>query len=153
MGLFGKKDKAQKATFKDVKTGYFYVLTLLEDRLEINIPFGNEKTAKTLRYDQIKDVVYDFDVKNISVGKSPIGRAVAGGLLFGGAGAVVGAISGTTKKTKKEITFHFIIAYTSKNGEDKFLQYEDSTVFGNKKFANALKERCGIELENQSAEL
>jgi len=151
MGLF--KKKSQKATFKDAKTGYFYVLSLLDDHLQINIPFGNEKTAKTLRYDQIKDIAFDSEFQKISVSKSPIGRAVAGGLLFGGAGAIVGAVSGVTKKEKTEINFYLIIAYTSKDGEDKFLQYEDSSVLGNDKFVNALKERCGIKLLEQSAEL
>lgn len=153
MGLFKKNDKIQKATFRDAKTGYFYILSLLDDHIKINIPLGNEKTVKTLRYDQITDVAFDSDIQKISVSKSPIGRALAGGLIFGGAGAIVGAVSGTTQKTKNEIKFYLIIAYTSKTGESKILHYEDSSLLGNLKFVNALKERCGIGLVAESTEL
>lgn len=153
MGLFAKKNKSIKGRFKDLSNNWAFILTLLDDHLQIAIPFAKESQIKTLRYDQITDVAFEADLQKISVSKSPIGRAVAGGLLFGGAGAVVGAISGTTKKERTEIKFNLIIAYTSKDGEDKFLQYEDLSLTGNLKFANALKERCGIGLIGESTEL
>lgn len=153
MGLFAKKEKVIKGTFKDLSNNCAYSLKLTEDKLQIGPPFAKESQIKTIRYDQITDVAFESDFQKVAVSKSPIGRAVAGGLLFGGAGAIVGAVSGTTKKERTEIKFRLIIAYTSKDGEDKFLEYEDLSLLGNLKFANALKERCGIGLVGESTEL
>lgn len=154
MGLFTKKKKVTKTTVRDSKTRHLYTLKMMDNHIEINTaPLAIESAKKILRYDQVTDVAYESSFEKVAVSKSPIGRAVAGGLIFGGAGAIVGAISGTTTKTKNEINFHLIIAYTSKDGEDKFLQYEDSSVLGAGKFVKALKERCGIGLTEQSSEL
>ncbi len=153
MALFGKKDKPQKATFKNIETDIIFNLELLEDRLQIGIPLAKPEQLKTLKYDQIKDVVYTVDIEKVSKIKSPIGRAISGGLLFGGAGAVVGAISGTGQKEKKEYKFYLIINYLSKDGEDKFLQYEDMSLGKGKNFTDALKEKVGIQESENSTEL
>lgn len=152
MGLFGKKDKNIKATFRNSENGYMYTLELLEDKLQIGIPLAKPDQLKTLKYNQIQDVIYESDIEKISKSKSPIGRAIAGGLLFGGVGAVVGAISGSGTKEKTERKFYLIINYTSKDGEDKFLQYEDPTLGAGMKLYKALKEKAGIR-EEQSNEL
>lgn len=152
MGFFNKKEKTIKATLKSSDNGYMYVLELLEDRLQIGIPLARPDQLKTLRYSQIRDVVYESDIEKISKSKSPIGRAIAGGLLFGGVGAVVGAVSGTGTKVKTERKFYLIINYTSKDGEDKFLQYEDPTIGAGLKLYQELKVKAGL-LENHSNEL
>lgn len=153
MGFFSKKEKPIKATFKNVETNTIFNLELLEDRLQIGIPLAKADQLKTLRYDQIKDVVYSSDIQTISKSKSPIGRAIAGGLLFGGTGAIVGAISGVGTKEKKEYKFYLIINYTSKTGEDKFLQYEDQSLNAGLKFSKLLKEKANIQEPDQSNEL
>lgn len=153
MGLFNKKEKAIKANFKNVETNTIFTLELLEDKLQIGIPLARPDQLKTLRYDQIQDVVYSSDIQTVSKSKSPIGRAIAGGLLFGGTGAIVGAISGTGSKDKKEYHFYLIINYISKDGEDKFLQYEDQSLGKGLSFYKALKEKAGIQDPEQSNEL
>lgn len=153
MGFFSKKEKPIKATFKNVETNTIFNLELLEDRLQIGIPLAKADQLKTLRYDQIKDVVYTSDIQTISKSKSPIGRAIAGGLLFGGTGAIVGAISGVGTKEKKAYKFYLIINYTSKTGEDKFLQYEDQSLNAGLKFSKLLKEKANIQEPDQSNEL
>lgn len=153
MGLFTKKEKNEKANFLNRETNTIFTLELLEDSLQIGIPLARPDQLKTLRYNQIQDVVYTSDIQTISKSKSPIGRAIAGGLLFGGTGAVVGAISGSGSKEKKEYHFYLIINYTSKDGEDKFLQYEDKSLGGGMKFYKALKEKAGIQDPERSNEL
>lgn len=150
MGLFSRKEKPIKATMMNKENGYMYNLVLQEDHLQIGIPLAKPEQLKTLRYDQIKDVVYTSEIEQIAKSKSPIGRAVAGGLLFGGAGAVVGAVSGTGSKTKKEYKFYLIIYYVSKDGEDKFLQYQDKTLSAGQKFYKALKEKANISTDNSN---
>lgn len=84
------------------------------------------------------------ETEAVEKSKSPISRAVAGGLLFGGVGAVVGAVSGTGKKEKKVSRFFFVISYTSSSGEDKFLQFEDTRLYKSRKLSDQLKELCEI---------
>lgn len=147
MGLFSKKEKVIKATLKNSENGYMYTLALLDDKLQIGIPLAKPDQLKTLRYEQIQDVVYESDIEKISVSKSPIGRAIAGGLLFGSTGALVGAISGTTPKQKTERKFYLIISYVSKDGAEKFLQYEDPTIGAGMTLYKALKEKANIREE------
>lgn len=153
MGLFSKKEKPIKALFRDVEKNTNYNLELLEDKLQIGILGARPDQLKTLRYEQIREVVYTADITTISKSKSPIGRAVAGGLLFGGVGAVVGAVSGTTTKEKKQYKFYLIINYVSKDGEDKFLQYEDQTLGAGMTLYKELKARANIQAPEESNEL
>lgn len=123
-------------------------VALYDDYLELTAPFM-KKTPITLKYAQITDVFYGLQTEIVEKSKSPIGRAVAGGLLFGGFGAVVGAVSGTGKKEKKVNKFYFIISYTSSAGEEKLLQFEDTRLYKGRKVANKLKELVGIPTEVQ----
>lgn len=123
-------------------------VALYDDYLELTVPFM-KKTPITLKYTQITDVFYGLQTEIVEKSKSAIGRAVAGGLLFGGVGAVVGAVSGTGKKEKKVNKFYFIISYTSSAGEEKLLQFEDTRLYKGRKVANKLKELVGIPTEVQ----
>ena len=118
-------------------------VSLYDDHLELTAPFM-KKTPISLKYAQINDVFYGVQTDIIHKSKSPIGRAVAGGLLFGGAGAIVGAVSGTGKKDKKVSKFLFIISYTSSAGDDKLLQFEDTRLYKGPKLSKQLKELCGL---------
>lgn len=122
-------------------------VALYDDYLELTAPFM-KKTPITLKYAQITDVFYGLQTEVVQKSKSPIGRAVAGGLLFGGVGAVVGAVSGTGKKEKKVSKFYFIISYTSSAGEEKLLQFEDTRLYKGRKVANKLKELVGIPADS-----
>lgn len=126
-----------------IKKGVTVDVALHEDHLVLSVPFM-KKTPITLQYNQITDVFYGLETEVVEKNKSPIGRAVAGGLLFGGVGAIVGAVSGTGKKEKKQSKFYFIISYTSAAGEEKILQFEDTRLFKGRKLANQLKELCGV---------
>lgn len=157
MGFFKSKKGSIISDYfmllEDIGGGYtannMYDVALYDEHLEISSPFAKNKI--NLDYSKIKDVVYSAEVEEISKSKSSIGRAVAGGMLFGGVGAVVGAISGTGTKTKKERHFYFIIAYTSAQGEEKFLQFEDTRLYKGTKIAKKLKELCRLD-DNNSAD-
>ena len=124
------------------KKGDAVDVALYEDHLELQKGVGNKDVA-TLAYSQITDVFYGSDVKD----KSPIARAVAGGLLFGSTGAVVGAISGAGKKEKKVRRILFIISYVSADGQESFLTFQDTRLYKGPKVATKLKKLCGIEAE------
>ncbi len=77
--------------------------------------------------------------------QSTIGRAMVGGILFGGPGAIVGAIS-AGKKEKKKTNLYFIISYTSSSGEEKYINFEVSGGgFNGRKLADKLRELCNIK--------
>lgn len=149
MGFFTKtKGSIISDAFKLVEThanltkDLMYDVALYDDHLTIKIPLGKQEA--TLKYSQITDVFYGMETEIVSKSKSVIGRAVTGGLLFGGIGAVVGGISGTGTKEKKERHFYFVISYTSSTGEDKFIQFEDTRLYKGSKVAAKLKELCNI---------
>lgn len=149
MGLFTKtKGSIISDAFKlceahaSLQPELMYDVALYDDHLTIKLPLGKQDVS--LKYSQITDVFYGLQTEIIQTGKSVIGRALAGGLLFGGLGAVVGAVSGTGTKEKKERHLYFIISYTSSAGEDKYIQFEDTRVYRGAKVAAKLKELCNI---------
>lgn len=101
-----------------------------------------KKQPVTLQYSQITDVFHGLKTEIQGKEKSAIGRGLAGGLLFGGAGAVVGAMTAKETKTKKLM---FIISYTAANGEEKFLVFEDTRKYKGKKLSQKLRELCNIK--------
>lgn len=131
----------------NLKANLMYDVALYDDYLNIKLCFGKQEAK--LNYKQITDVFYGMETEIIEKDKSPIGRAVAGGLLFGGVGAMVGAISGTTKKVEKKNHFYFIISYTSSNGDETFLEFEDTRLYRGSKVAKKLKELSKIEVPQQ----
>lgn len=154
MGFFKSKKGAIISDYfkllEDIGGGYtannMYDVALYDEHLEISSPLAKNKI--NLDYSKITDVVYTAEVEEIQKSKSSIGRAIAGGVLFGGVGAVVGAVSGMGTKTKKERHFYFIIAYTSAQGDEKFLQFEDTRLYKGSKIASKLKEFCGLNGNN-----
>ena len=124
-----------------------YDVALYDDYLNIKLCFGKQEAK--LNYNQITDVFYGMETEIIQKEKSPIGSAFVGGLLFGGAGAVVGAVSGSTPKTKKENHFYFIITYLSSDGEEKIIQFEDTRLYRGSKVAKKLKELCDVKVPEQ----
>lgn len=128
----------------NLKSKLMYDVALYDDHLKIKVAFGKQEA--TLKYDQITDIFYGMETEIVNVSKSSIGRAFAGGMLFGGVGAIVGAVSGTGTKQKKERHFYFIISYTSNAGEENIIQFEDTRLYRGVKVANKLKELCKIEL-------
>lgn len=119
-----------------------YEVALYDDCLEINHSVLENKI--TLKYEKITDVFHGYKTQLKEINKSVIGRAVAGGLLFGGVGAVVGSISGTGTKTKKEKNLYLIISYIDSDGNEQFLQFEDTRLYKGAKLAKTLKKVANI---------
>lgn len=149
MGFFKKdKDVIINGSFnpiKDIasiKAGIMVDLRLYTDHLTLKN--YTVKQPITLNYSQITDVFYGNITEVQEKNKSTIGRAVAGGLLFGGAGAVVGAMTASGKKEKKVTKIMLIISYTSSQGEECFLELQDAS-FKGKKISAKLKELCNIK--------
>lgn len=126
----------------NMQPNWMYEVMLYEDHLQIKQKAGGKAEA-SLKYSQITDVFYGTQTEVIEKKQSPIGRAVVGGILFGGAGAIVGAMTADTKE-KKKTTLYFIISYTSSSGEERYISFEDTRLYKGKKLATKLSELCGI---------
>lgn len=118
-------------------------VALLDGHLAIKGPL--RKQENTLRYAQITDVYYGLRTEAVEKNKSVIGRAVVGGLLFGGVGATVGSVSGVGKKETRKAKRRFMIAYTNQAGEDAFLDLVDTRMYRGRKVARKLAELCGLD--------
>lgn len=86
-----------------------------------------------LSFEKITTVAWvtEEDVKNASV----IGSAIVGGVLFGGLGAIVGAVSGTKKKSET----YLVINYNSADGTLKAISMKANGDFKIFKFEKELK--------------
>ena len=86
--------------------GYMYDVALYDDHLEIT---SMQKRKLLLNYNQITDVFYGGKTELIQKPKSVIGRAVVGGVIFGGVGAIVGASMGSRKTVTKVQSMDILI--------------------------------------------
>jgi hypothetical protein len=136
-----------KEKHANLEENLMYDVALYEDYLNIKLCFG--KQEEKLNYNQITDVFYGMETEIKAEEKSSIGRALAGGVLFGGVGAIVGAVSGAGTKQKKERHFYFIISYISSNNEEKIIQFEDTRLYRGSKVAKKLKELCNLKVEEK----
>ena len=127
---------------------WVYDILLYDNHLHIKQKVGGKAEA-TLQYHQITDVFYGTQIEIKEKKQSPIGRALVGGFLFGGAGAIVGAMT-AGKKEKKKARIYLIISYVSSTGKESYLTFEDTRLYKGKKLANQLKDLCHIESETKS---
>jgi hypothetical protein len=67
------------------------------------LPTESEDFSEVYSFDEVLDVSLDLDEESVGQVKiGGIGRAIVGGLVFGGVGAIVGAQTGGSKITYKE---------------------------------------------------
>lgn len=118
-------------------------VALYDDHLELKANLKKHEPI-TLQYSQITDVFYGLETEVVEKNRSVIGRAIAGGVLFGGVGAVVGGMSGIGTKEQEVTKLVLIISYTAKDGQDAFLQFEDTRRYKGPKLAAKLRELCGL---------
>ncbi len=99
--------RKNKETFSNFNTTYEIKAGSMYFRADANLKlwyYSSEKKPKNpplFKYGEI--VEYEFSEDGETITKGGLGRAVAGGLLFGAAGAVVGGATGK-RKSKQEIT-------------------------------------------------
>lgn len=137
-----------------LKEGYAVDVALYDDHLTLVAPIYKTDPI-TLDYKQINDVYYGFETEIVEKDKSVIGRAAAGGLVFGPIGAIVGAVSGIGSKKQEKKKTLFIISYISSSGEQDYLRFEDTRHYRGLKVSEKLQELCNIHpeiLEKQEKE-
>lgn len=171
MGLFrSKEEKEQKQKEKQVKKENS--LMFLGDTLQpigkipqnvcvgislnpvkecLNIHY--EKIDISLPYERIISFKVDSEV-NLAKSGGTIGRALAGGLLFGNTGAIVGGMSGKGKTT---IKWFGTLLYYDKNENQKELNFLESKITGyyegaNKSLSASQFEECVNKIASRYAD-
>lgn len=130
MSIFGKKKEVTKVNLIHVDglMGYgsaVVILNLDDDNKCITI---NPKVYKVppvhLRYEQIINIGSITEEEIIEKNKSTVGRALAGGLLLGPLGAIVGGMSGIGTNKSNKTTYYMVINYKSLEEETKALSFK-----------------------------
>ena len=106
---------------------------------------GQKAAAVVLPYVWITDVVYRSQVQTVAKDKSPVKRAVVGGVLFGSTGAAVGAISGLGKKEVKHRRWLLILSGTLADGRAFSWTFQDTRLYKGPKVAAKLRKLCGVD--------
>lgn len=106
---------------------------------------GKKAAAVALPYTRITGVVYRSEVRTAEKDKSPVKRAVVGGILFGSTGAAVGAISGLGKKEVKHRRMLLILSGTSIDGQVFTWTFQDTRLYKGPKVASRLRKLCGMD--------
>lgn len=133
MGLFSSKNKDGNVStdlkIVDGLNTFFkkevIELSVNEEEHEIRIKskFDKKKPVINLSLDKITRAGLISEKEIVEKSKSVGGRAIAGGLLLGPLGAIVGGMSGIGNKKETKTEYYFVINYTSDN-EEKVLSFE-----------------------------
>lgn len=141
MGIFKSKDeKAAIKAEKEIKAesrmrytgsalqqigkiqqGWAVDLTLDPSEQKLHITNKKNKIDITIPYERLKSFKYESETSLAQSGGT-IGRALVGGLLFGGAGAVVGGMSG---KGNTKTKWYGTLVFINKEGEQQELYFAD----------------------------
>lgn len=86
---------------------------------------GKEKDAPTVIYsfDEVTGCGFENEVQTITKKKGGLGRAVVGGALFGGVGAIVGASTAKEVTTQKSGPGHLNVWLNTSAGERTLILY------------------------------
>lgn len=101
------------------------------------------KQPLTLQYSQITCLYYGESY--ITHYKKRVLGTFAGGVLFGGIGALVGMMSANNRMVKRLV---FAIKYTNSMGKSVVLEFEDTRKFKGEKLFRKLWELCDTEQTN-----
>ncbi len=144
MGLFSKKTKdgnltvmmSHYAGLPNVKENIPFKIILKEDEGKIEFAEAANKNGVTVTLPLSKITNVDYvGIEKIKE-TNAVKRAIKGGLLFGEAGAVVGAITAKDKKVK---TYYREITYVS-NGEQDSILFRSGNLPGENGLFKRLKE-------------
>ncbi|MFD1179204.1 hypothetical protein ACFQ3W_23325 [Paenibacillus puldeungensis] len=93
--------------------------------------------------ENIVDTVITTQREIVDKQKSVIGRGIVGGVIFGGAGLILGGMSGIGSKKKTQISDVYIVSYVSSAGEVKNIIFSmpPMMVSVTKKFDKEFKSR------------
>lgn len=144
MGIFSSKDKdgnlkTKMVNFAGLPDNYkntLFIYLIIDENAGVLQFKKSLKTDECVNLAISKITKFEIITEEKIKENSGIGRAIAGGLLFGGAGAVVGAVTAKDKKKKEHF---YCITYISDN-EEKAIVMKDGGDLHSIKFFNRLSD-------------
>lgn len=126
-------------------------ITLYNDNMEIKKRKPYPPDTAILNYSQIVDIALTSETEIEYINKNSIGRALVGGAIFGGAGALIGGMSGVGQKQKKNTYNLIAIAYTPTNCNDiKTISFQIvGATLKFKEFINQVRQKANLS-ENKT---
>lgn len=110
---------------------------LILSQIELKV-FGKNKVIQSYKIpiENIVECGFVGEQELVEKEKNVIGRGLAGGLLFGPAGMVLGGMSGVGNKKKKRTIGLFVITYLSENSPEELRSFVLETGWNNRDLAN-----------------
>lgn len=100
------------------------------------------KPVVKIKFEQLIDCFGTSEEMVTEKNKSVVGRAIVGGILTGGIGAIVGGMSGIGSKKKVKKTYYFVINYRSQDSNEiKAVSFRVNWIGIMSEFRNTLKSR------------
>lgn len=126
------------------------IFEVYNDRIETGI-LANKYI---IPFERIEKTEVKSRVEMIEKSKSVVGRTLAGGILAGGVGAIVGGVTGAKSKKVQENAYYIVINYTSKECQVKDLILKGDMAGGAslKKASNYINEKIGYTALKQQEE-
>lgn len=138
MGLFNKaSDKMGFKVISGLPLSIKTIVALKKTKTGINV--GNHNYTLDIEYNNIVSIFYGRTAVEETKNKSTIGRAIVGGVLTGGIGAVVGGMSGIGTKTKSKKIMAVTIEYLNSSNQKELIILEDFMCIGTQKFIDSIK--------------
>lgn len=132
---------------------YYEGIDFYSKEIEVTISLDDENNRLTItpKYAKVSPVhlAYDQITKCATINnemvteknKSVVGRAIVGGVLTGGLGAIVGGMTGIGSKKKVKKIYYFVINYINKEGDTSVLSFRVDHVILIMDFVKALQDR------------
>jgi len=141
MGLFGPKKKMTFKTLVGLGIDKGWSVNLIKNDDNIELKVIGKKNKINIPYSDIINIGYGMHTETQSKDKSVIGRAIIGGALTGGVGAIVGGMTGIGSKKKDNKMFVVEINYAIKGVKDTII-LQDTVLIGTEKFIKSINEKC-----------
>lgn len=115
-------------------------ISVQEDKLIIEAT--NSKQRIELEYSKIINCQQIANTETIQKNKSVIKRGIAGGILLGPTGAIVGGLSGVGSKEKTQLFYYLFITYKSlTSSETQTLKFQSMNYNNSKKIVEYINDK------------
>jgi hypothetical protein len=140
MGLFGKKKKetsysSELMHLEGLPLAQETPCSLTLNPEELVMTSGNSEFRLSISQIDVVDFKTDIEIAHIT--QSSLAKGVAGGLMFGPVGAIIG--SRPTSKEKRTVTGYMIINYINANGDLAPLLFRGIAPLSAAKFVDKLR--------------